>query len=215
MANRESSRRVARAQAAGSRTRARREIPVGFYSALAVIVVAGVASIGYSKYELDRPAGSAASPVQPAVGSTSYTAIGFDGCGSFAKPLAASSGKGSGISSIGKGVLKVHPATASEAGSGANLAAFIRSYKGLSIFGNGFKLPGQAAVSAAAGCHGSPAVFGIYLWSSLLSTKPTLYTDPAKVLLKNDQVITVAVVPKGAHVPQPPTAANLASVGAG
>ena len=215
MANRESSKRVARAQAAGSRARSHRQIPVGFYSALTIIVVAGVATIGYSKFELDHPAASAASSVQPAVGSTSYTAIGFDSCGTFAKPLAASSGKISGISSIGKGVLKVHPASAAEAGSNANLAAFVRSYKGLSITKGGFKLPGKAAVSAAARCHGSPAAFGIYVWSSLLSTQPTIYTNPAKVLLKNDQVITVAVAPKGAHIPQPPTAANLASVSAG
>ncbi len=213
MASRESARRVARAQASGRGAKVRRQIPVGFYSALTVIVVAGVAVIGYSKYELDHPASTATAAEQPVIGTKWHTAIGFDSCGKYLPVLAKTTNASSGVTSLGNGVLTVAPKAKNQEGANATLALVPRGVQGLKILHDGFQLPGGRPVTATAGCAGKPARFGIYVWSSLLATKPTVYSNPADVRLQNDQVITVAVVAKGTTPPQPPTAANLATVG--
>ncbi|MHB8188840.1 MAG: hypothetical protein ACYDHP_00115 [Ferrimicrobium sp.] len=215
MANNERARRVARAQATGRTARVRREIPVGFYTSLVVLVALGIGAVGYSKYELAHPLSTTVSKVQPSVGTTWYTALGFDSCGSFAPVLAATPASSkSFIRALGDGVLKIAPKNAKQTGGHANLAAFIDGYPKLSVGASGYQLPGAARTSISAGCHGKPAIFGIYVWSSLLATVPTVYTSPSAVRLYNDSVVTVAVVAKGTKVTQPPTATNLANVGA-
>ena len=213
MASKESARRVARAQASGRGAKVRRQVPLGFYSALTVIVVAGVAVIGYSKYEIDHPTSVATAADQPVIGTTWHTAIGFDACGKYQPVLAKTTDTKSGITSLGNGVLAIAPKSKSEEGANATLALLPKGIKGLAISKDGFTLPGAKTVSATAGCGGKPATFGIYVWSSLLATKPTVYKSLAQVRLENDQVITLGVVPKGTTPPQPPTAANLATVG--
>jgi len=214
MASKESAKRVARAQASGRGRRVRREVPIGYYSALALIVVLGVVTVGYSKYELDHPSLASSSAHQPTIGTTWHVAIGFDACGHYEPVLAKTSRKATGVVSLGNGVLTVAPKTKAETGAGANLSLLPRAVPGLELLRDGFRLPGKAAVVASAGCHGKPATFGIFVWPSLLAAKPTLSKVPSSVRFANDEVITVAVLPKGTTPPQPPTAANLASVGA-
>jgi hypothetical protein len=214
MASKESARRVARAQASGRGAKVRRQIPVGFYSALTVIVVAGIAVVSYSKYELDHPASAVTAADQPVIGTTWHTAIGFDACGKYLPSLTKTTNVKSGVTSLGNGVLTIAPKAKSQEGANATLALLPDGVPGLKIFKSGFQIPGHKAVTVAAGCGGKPAKFGIYVWSSLLATKPTVYVNPADVRLQNDQIVTVAVLRKGVTPSQPPTAANLATVGA-
>ena len=211
MASKEGARRVARAQASGRGAKVRRQIPLGFYTAVVVIVVAGVASIGYSKYELDHPTTARTSSVQPAIGTTWHTAIGFDACGKYLPVLTRTTDAASGITSLGNGVLVVAPKSKSEVGGAENLARLPQAVPGLKLLKDGFEMPGGKKVTASSGCAGKPAKFGIYVWSSLLATKPSVYASPASVKLENDQVLAVAVLPKGSVPKQPPTAFNLAS----
>jgi hypothetical protein len=213
MASKESARRVARAQASGRGKRVRRELPIGYYSVLALVAVLGVATVAYSKYELDHPSLTSSQANQPTVGTVWHVAIGFDACGHYEPPLAKTSLARTGVVSLGDGVLTVAPKTKAEAGAGANLSLLQRAVPGLELLRDGFRLPGKAAVVASAGCDGKPASYGIYVWPSLLASKPTLVNAPSSVRFSNDEIITVAVLPKGATPPQPPTAANLASVG--
>jgi hypothetical protein len=213
MASKESARKVARAQASGRGRRVRRELPLGYYSVLALVVVLGVATVGYSKYELDHPSLASSQANQPTVGTVWHVAIGFDACGHYEPVLAKTSLAKTGVISLGNGVLTVAPKTKAETGAGANLSLLPKAVSGLELLHNGFRLPGKAAVLASAGCHGKPASFGIYVWPSLLASKPTLAKVPSSVRFANDEVIAVAVLPKGTTPSQPPTAANLASVG--
>jgi len=217
MANNERTRKIARAQASGKTARVRREIPAGFYATLILIIILGVAAIGYSKYQLDHPTSAASSSVQPAVGITWYSVVAFDDCGTYSAPLAKSPKPTKSskpfISSLGNGVIKVQPQNSSEIGHNANLGALVAHTSGLSITKSGFRLPGGKRVLVSAGCRGKPAKFGVYVWPSLLARKPVLYTDPANVLFENDAIISVAVLPKGAEPKLPPDAAAIATVG--
>jgi len=151
MASKESARRVARAQASGRGAKVRRQIPVGFYSALTVIVVAGVAVVGYSKYEIDHPTSATTAADQPVIGTTWHTAIGFDACGKYLPVLAKTTDVKSGITSLGDGVLTVAPKSKSEEGANATLALLPKAIRGLSVAKDGFTLPGGKSVSATAG----------------------------------------------------------------
>jgi hypothetical protein len=203
-------RRVQRAKAAGRGARVPREVPLGFYTALAVVVILGIAAIGYSRYEIARPASAASTQTPPRVGQTWYVALGFDACGTFAKPLAKGLGASSGMTSLGNGVVEIHPTRSSQTGAAANLAAFLAA-AGVKVSASGFALPGSAAVNAAKGCQGKAAELRIATWPSLLATTPTYAASPASVRFSNGEVVTVAVVAKGQQVPQPPNAANLAN----
>ncbi len=214
MANNDRSRKIARAQASGKTARVRREIPTGFYATLILVILLGVAAVGYSKYQLDHPTSAASSSIQPAVGIKWYSVVAFDACGKYSSPLVKSKKSSKPfISSLGNGVIKVEPRNSSEIGSNANLGALVSHTSGLSISKTGYRLPGAKQVSVSAGCGGKPARLAVYVWSSLLARKPVLYTDPAKVLFENDAIISVAVLAKGTEPKLPPDAAAIATVG--
>ena len=67
----------------GGATEARR--PVKWYLSLFFIVVLGIVSVVYSRYERQHPVAAA----QPAVGTKAYSALAFDVCGVTAADLPA------------------------------------------------------------------------------------------------------------------------------
>ncbi len=196
------SKKVAKAAAAGRTKKIRGEVPLGFYSLLTLVVIAGVAVVWYSRYESQNP--KVIPTIQPAVGTTWNAAIGFDVCGKALPNLPAQSATSKlAIYTTGNGVITIAPKTKAQAGNAATLGAFVSGYKGLAISASGFSYPGKGSYSSATTCGGKPAVYGVYSWSSLLATTPTKILDPATHKFSNDELLTVAVLPKGTKPTKP------------
>jgi hypothetical protein len=201
MADKESSKKVARAMASGAKVRSRRDAPFGFYTALVLVIILGIGAIAYSKYELvNAPASS-----KKTATNHLYVALGFDSCGRFVNSLPKESGT-SGFVSKGNGIFG-YPSSGV-----TTLPELAGAFKGISISSNGFEV-GSVKADTQAGCSGKRASFHIYAWTSLLATKPVVYNSPTAVVLHTDEVITVAVLPKGVQPKQPPTAFDLTTVG--
>ncbi len=196
------SKKVAKAAAAGRTKKIRGEVPLGFYSMLSLVVIAGVAVVWYSRYESQNP--KVIPTIQPAVGTTWNVAIGFDVCGKALPNLPAQSATSKlALYTTGNGVITIAPKTKAQAGNAATLGAFVSGYKGLTISASGFSYPGKGSYSSATTCGGKPAVYGVYSWSSLLSTSPTKILDPATHKFSNDELISIAVLPKGTKPTKP------------
>lgn len=188
-----------------------REIPVGFYGALTIVAVLGVAAIGYSRYEVSHPVSATSSQSPPRVGQTWYTALGIEVCGHFEPVLAKGLGASTGMTALGNGVVKVAPKTPAETGSAATLARFLDA-AGVRISTSTVAVPGHASIDVASVCGHGPVEVRTATWTSLLATRPTIHAGTVGVRMLSGEVVTVAVVAKGATIPQPPTAANLANV---
>lgn len=207
----EGARRVQRAKAAGRGAHVPREIPVGFYAALTIVAVLGIAAIGYSRYEVNHPVSATSSQSPPRVGQTWYTALGIEVCGHFEPVLAKGSGAASGMTALGNGVVKVAPKTPAETGASATLVHFLDA-AGVRVSTSSVVLPGHASIDVANLCGQRPVEVRTATWASLLATRPTIHAGTAGVRMLSGEVVTVAVVTKGATIAQPPTAANLANV---
>ncbi len=65
MVKRSPGKRVARAAATGGGRTKRGKAPIGFYTVLALIVVLGAATVGFSRYERAHPASASTAPSSP------------------------------------------------------------------------------------------------------------------------------------------------------
>ncbi len=194
--------KVARAAAAGRTSKVRGEIPVGFYLSVFLIAVIGIGLIGYSRYQRQHPVVVAA--IQPTVGTTWSTAIGFDVCGKQLPNLPAQAvATNLGLYTQGNGVITVAPKTSAQAGNAATLGAFVKGYKGLSIGTKGFTYPGKGSYSTGYSCGGKSATYAVYSWPTLLSNTPVLISNPTAHKLANDELIMVSVLPSGTKVQKP------------
>lgn len=196
------SRKVARAAAAGRNARAKREIPLGFYSIVALLIIIGSFVIAYSRYEKQHPVAISRGPA-PQIGAKWTSAIGFDSCGTYLPNLAPqASGANGGIYLSSGGLIHIAPTSSADTGSKATLQKFISGYKGLKVSSSGFTLPDNLGAGTTK-CGGIAAHEAIYVWPSLLSTTPLSYSKPARVALKNGELISIATLKSG-QVPQKP-----------
>ncbi|MGC8465340.1 MAG: hypothetical protein ACP5O0_05345 [Acidimicrobiales bacterium] len=204
------SRRVARAAASGRNSKARREIPVGFYSTIALLVIVGSLVVGYSRYEKQHP--PAPTGPQPRIGQSWTVALGFDYCGTYLPNLTAqATGANHGLAALANGLVSVAPKTAAVAGTNATLANFLAGYKGLTVGPSSFRYPVPSAktYSTAAGCGGKKSQLGIYVWPSLLAKTPTRVASAAKLHFSNSEIISVAILAKGQLPKEPASAVGL------
>ncbi|NNN18335.1 MAG: hypothetical protein HKL84_00605 [Acidimicrobiaceae bacterium] len=206
---------MARAAATGGGRTSRGEIPLGFYSALALISIVGVFLVGYSRYELQHPVSKPV--VHPVIGDNWNFSFGIYDCSSFVPnlPALAASSKSS-FSTSGNGIVNLSPKVSADEGTGATLGKFSSSFKGVKFTSSSITIPSKGTIKAGASCNGKPTQLETAVWSSILATSPKIYTgDPSKVVISsNDELITVGLVPKGASLPKPPSASQLANVSA-
>ena len=203
MAKSSLARKVARAAAAGSTGRSARQVTPGWWATVAVIVVLGVATVGYSKYEITHPYHPPV--IGPTVGQTYRIAFAFDICGKV-EPSPPSRPAVSGMSTNGSGILQVSPTTPAEAGKNATLGKFIAGYPGMALGPTELAYPGQKPYHNGDLCNGKPGEVQVMKWNNLLDHTGQLVTgDPADLHLTNDSLITLAFVPKGTPIPQPPS----------
>ena len=95
--------RVSRAAATGGGRTYRGQMPVNWYAGLVGIVILGIVSIVFARYEYQHH--KTAAKVQPAVGTTLYAAYDINICGTSQAPLAASSG-GAGVMSVERSIIR-------------------------------------------------------------------------------------------------------------
>ncbi len=212
MAKGSTGKRVARAAATGgSRTR-KGEMPLGFYTSLALIIVIGIFVIGYSRYERLHPSGAAGSP--PRVGQTWHVAFGVYDCNAFLPNLKAQT-KTSSLSfyTTGNGLITVQPRSALNEGSNATLGKFVLGYKGLYLSGSKVLYPGHAALTSGSTCSGKPATIQVKVWSSLLSAGKVYTGNPANLRFGDQQLISVGLIAKGSSLPKPGSTKALVNLG--
>jgi hypothetical protein len=189
---------VSRAAATGPSRSHRGKTPINWSIALVVILVLGVASIAFSRYEYARSTAAA----KPA---TWYAGLSFVRCGAQQAPLPASTA-GDGVTTPGNGVLAVSLKDKSQ----ATLGRFVDGYPGLVLGSTAFKYPGTAELRNGDRCPAGTPDAGkvgevrIVSWSNFSESSGHTTTDPSTLALTNGQLVTAAFVPVGAAVPKPP-----------
>lgn len=149
----------------------------------------------------------------PAVGDHWHAAIGVYACERFLPNLTDRGEDASGIHAHGDGLVHLHPTAKRFAGDKATLGAFGDS-AGLDVTTDQLvvDLPsGKRTYSTKDGCRGKASTIAVVTWDSVDDATGTVATDPAALRLRDGQLVTVAVVPEGAKIPKPDTAAALAS----
>jgi hypothetical protein len=227
-------RKVARAARTGGGVTARGQRPWGWYFVLILICAIGIPLIAISRQEHIRNA-------HPDAGDHWHTAFGFDVCGSFQPVLkddfqvASVNAQGNknavlpAIHTHNDGVVHIEPNVLnpssssygtdlqSVSGKKATFGKFVTSYNqlipGLSVTSTSFKLPTDSAPHKNGDkCKGKPAVVQVAVWSNIKQKNPSHVSDANSIKLKNGGVITVALLPKGSKIPQPPSIAALKSL---
>jgi hypothetical protein len=207
---------VARAGATGGGRTYRGQVPANWYAALVIIVVIGLGSIIYSRYEYRHP--STAPTVQPTVGTIWYAGFDFDICGTqLPAPAADTSAKG-GITTGGMGVIQIAPTTAAEAGNNATLGRFVSGYKGMQLTSDQVQAPGSKLYHNGDTCPkgtpdaGKAGQVKVAYWSSPAnSTKSTLVSgNPADLKFGPNSLLTIGFVPPDKSLPRPPASTVLA-----
>ena len=123
-----------------------------------------------------------------------------------------------GIHSHADGVIHIHPFTANATGQHATMAKFFESMF-VTMDQNGITAAEFGVISAVdAVCDGQPAVMQIVRWSNALTAVPDqpderIYADFSDVRFKKDgEAFTIALAPRDAVVPLPPTVNDLLGV---
>ena len=141
---------VARAAATGGGRSYRGQVPVNWYAALVLIIIAGLVSIVFAR--MDYRSGAAANTIPPVKGGAPwYAAIDFDVCGTSRTPLPpnALNTTTQSFYTTGSGVITISPKKTSDAGHNAVLGKFVSSYKGLTLTATELHLPASATSSTS------------------------------------------------------------------
>ncbi|HEY1829058.1 MAG TPA: hypothetical protein VGG38_02325 [Acidimicrobiales bacterium] len=201
-------------------------MPVNWYVALVVIVIVGIGSVAFARYNY----GKGAPTVQPVIGQTWHAALSVDVCGTVEPVLPASSSTSTGgLTTSGSGVLLIAPKTSAEAGHNATLGKFASEYSGFTLTNKEILYPGKTEYKAGDPCAkgtpdaGQKGELKVRSW--LLSTKTgknnqveqtggATSTKPADLRLANRQLITVGYVPAKVALPKPPGSTTVALLSA-
>ena len=124
-----------------------------------------------------------------------------------------------GIHSHGDGVIHYHPYTSRATGNRARLGVFLDAYN-VKLSDTKLELPadqgGQTYDTSTYKCNGEDTQIRVRVWDSFAN--PNDYrdyvTDFDNIRLdRNGMAYTIAVVPKGKDIPQPPSAPKLPELG--
>jgi len=197
----------------GGRSTYRGQMPVNWYATLALIVVLGIASVIFARYEY-RNGGSNSSTTPPTVGTTWYAGFVFDICGiqQAPPPSNAATATKAGFFTSGQGVITIKPTTTSQSGTNATLSKFVSAYPGMLLTQSSIRPPGSTVYSNGETCAaGSPDAgkkgqVTVVQWSNALAphVQPqTVQGNPGDLRFSSNQLITMAFVPAGKSVPRP------------
>jgi hypothetical protein len=211
MARRDAGKWVARAAATGGGRSYRGQMPMKWYGTLFLIVLVGVVSILYSRYEDQHPSVG----TEPTVNNTHwYASLAIDICGTVQPNLATNPNASSnpGIHTDGDGVIRIEPKKAADAGNNATLARFVADYPKFGLTSSSITIPGEKTRTNGQVCPkltpdaGKKAKVLIKVWPSYEApavNHPTTTDDAASIKLASGQLITIGFVPAGTKLPKP------------
>lgn len=139
---------VARAGATGGGRTYRGQTPINWYAVLVLIVIVGLGSVVFARYEYQNPK-STADTIAPTKGTQWLAAMVFDVCGT-QSTLASNEVDPTKQSFIttGDGVIVVDPKKTADAGDNAVLGKLLSGYKGLTVTSTELKIPASALASS-------------------------------------------------------------------
>jgi hypothetical protein len=201
---------VARAAATGGGRTYRGQRPVNWYAGLIVIIILGLSSVLFARYEYQHPKKSAS--VAPTVGTHWFAGITLDQCGTVLPTLPASSDtKALGMTTTGNGVIDISPTTSSEAGVHATLGQFTAGYPQMVLTSSAFEYPSKKLLTSGEKCpKGTPDAgkvghVEVAYWSNTdPETKRVSVADPIGLKLGSNSLVSAGFVPKGTTLPRPP-----------
>jgi hypothetical protein len=199
-----SSKKVARAASTGGGRTAGKSRPLGWYGAIALVVVLGIAGIVLSRAEYRQELAAGADDSAPVANQDHWhAAYGIYACDEFL-PALSDERDPKGIHSHGDGIIHIHPFVRSAAGRNATLEVFADA-TGLELSDDRIQVPGGDTFKAGdTKCDGKDAIVQVKVNEKVITT------DVTKFKLNNGDLITIAFAPKGAELPPPPSAADLA-----
>jgi hypothetical protein len=218
-----SGKKVARAARAGGGLTRRRNSSYGYPAFIAIVVILGVLLIGFSRNKNMAAAAPLSAPTKDLSAPRPdadhwHTAYGFYVCGKFLPPIKTFETP-AGIHTHGDGVIHVHPFGLAKgrnpfSGKNANLGSFMKFVRQAdkvgTITAQQIKVPGANKVNGDK-CGGKASQVQIKTWKKgEPETGGQVYTgDPEKLLLEDNMLLTIAFIPKGDKIPQPPSAPAL------
>jgi hypothetical protein len=204
-----SNKKVSRAARTGGGRTSRGRTPWAWYSSMALVVVLGMFGVVQSRNHRAEQL-SAGTKIAPRLASQSHpadhwhVAYGFYLCDNFAAPLPDDAVKG-GIHTHADGLIHVEPETPDDTGPHATTGRFLK-LAGVTVTEDEIKIPGQKTFKNGAKCGDKDGEVQIYVDGKRREG------DPTKILLKDQEHIVFAFVPKGTTtVPEPPSVPNLAT----
>ncbi len=206
--------KVNRAAATGGGRTGGSRAPVGWYSAVFVVVVVGVLGVFMaSKNISDKQAAATTSP--PVANKDHWhAAYGFNICGKWADPLNDARPDASGIHTHGDGLVHTHPFVNSAAGKGATFGKMmVTTDTKLTATSFDLKREGEKRQNGDK-CGKKTGVLTARVFKNLADkTGKELQGNPASWRIVDGSLITVSFNPKGFKVTQPPSAGNLKDPG--
>ena len=226
MAKSQTGKWVAKVASTGGSKTYRAQRPTNYYLLLVAILVIGLGSVFWARNHYHNATTAAASTVAPTIGTTSYSGLSIDVCGTIQPTLLPSASTTAAITALASGVLKVAPKTAAESGTNATLELFAKSYPGLVLTSNSLQTPKNATGSGQNVTNGQKCAAGtpdagktgtvLYtFWSSFASTKPQTSSSTSAFHLTANSLVTISFLPSGAKVPRPPATTSSAMLQAG
>lgn len=202
--------KVTRAASTGGGRTHRGAKPWGWYGAMVLVAILGMALILTSRNERQvalNPLKSA-KPRPPSLdrefpGDHWHAAYGFYVCDQFAPPLAEPATV-NGIHTHGDGLVHIEPSRASEAGRNATLGLFARE-TGISVDEDSFKIPGGPQRKDGGRCGDEKATVKVLLNGQERDG------DPKDIRLRDLDKLVIAFVAEDTDVPkEPPSVSELA-----
>jgi hypothetical protein len=176
---------------------------MGWYAAIAMVVVLGVAGIVFSRQERRTELASGADVAPVANVDHWHAAYGVYLCDSFAPALTDETDP-KGIHSHGDGLIHIHPFVRSSAGKNATLSVFADA-TGLKLTDDEIQVPGgKAYTSGKTKCGDKTGIVQVKVNDKVVTS------NVGKIRLHDQDLVTIAFAPEDAKLPDPPTAGDLA-----
>jgi len=206
---------VSRVGASGGGKSYKKTRPANYYGALIVIVVLGLISTIFARYEYQHPA-AAPSSTPPAIGTTWYAALSVQACGAHLPFLNTDPTYKGGFTVLASNVIKLSPVSAADSGNNATLSQFAAEFPGLIASSSELAIPTATgtsnpkttyhngdACSAKSKYPGQKGQISYAYWTSFGQKKPVITTDPASIKFSPEMRVTMSFNPAGV-TPQPP-----------
>jgi hypothetical protein len=197
-----SSKKVARAATTGGGRTGRGRRPWAWYLSIGLVVVLGVGIIAVSRDQRKEELAAGASSEPPLVNRDHWhAAYGIYVCDRFLGNI-QSQRDPKGIHTHADGVIHIHPFVRSAAGRNATLGVFADAV-GMKLSDSRVKIGSQSWSENKTKCDGKLAQLQVKVNDQLV------VNDIRGIRLQDRDLITIAMVPRGADIPPPPSAPNL------